>query len=285
MVVRAHSLDAFMPFFAIPFPTIDPVAVNLGPLPLRWYALAYIGGFVFGWFYLRVLCRRESFWRTGQTRPSPLAVDDLLVYVAFGVIIGGRLGHVLIYDPGFYFAHPMEIFQTWKGGMAFHGGLIGAIVGMGLFARAQRQSLLTVADLSAVVAPIGIFLGRVANFIKPEMWGRESDVPWAMVFPAAGDAPRHPSQLYEAGLEGAALGLVLWLAVQAGALKRPGLAAGLFGVGYGFARIFCEFFREPDPVQEALANGLTMGMALSTPMILAGALLIVVALNRREALA
>jgi phosphatidylglycerol:prolipoprotein diacylglycerol transferase len=169
--------------------------------------------------------------------------------------------------------------------MAFHGGLIGAIVGMGLFARAQRQSLLTVADLSAVVAPIGIFLGRVANFIKPEMWGRESDVPWAMVFPAAGDAPRHPSQLYEAGLEGAALGLVLWLAVQAGALKRPGLAAGLFGVGYGLARIFCEFFREPDPVQEALANGLTMGMALSTPMILAGALLIVFALNRREALA
>ena len=131
----------------------------------------------------------------------------------------------------------------------------GAIVGMALFARAHGQPMLTVADLSAVVAPIGIFLGRVANFIKPEMWGRETDVPWAMVFPAAGDAPRHPSQLYEAGLEGAALGLVLWFAVRAGALKRPGLAAGLFGVGYGLARIFCEFFREPDPVQEALANG------------------------------
>ncbi len=271
-----------MPFFAIAFPMIDPVAINLGPLPLRWYALAYIGGFVLGWAYLRVLCRREAFWRPGQTRPSLLAIDDLLVYVAFGVIIGGRLGHVLIYDPGFYFAHPLEIFQTWKGGMAFHGGLIGAIVGMTLFARAEKLPLFTVGDLSAVVAPIGIFLGRVANFIKPEMWGRESDVPWAMVFPMAGDAPRHPSQLYEAGLEGLALGLLLWLAVRAGALQRPGLAAGIFGVGYGLARIVCEFFREPDPVQEALANGLTMGMALSAPMILAGALLIAVALNRRE---
>ena len=220
---------------------IDPVAVNLGPLPLRWYALAYIGGFVFGWFYLRVLCRREAFWRTGQTRPSPLTIDDLLVYVAFGVIIGGRLGHVLIYDRAF-------ISRTrWK------------------FFR-----------FSWAASPISSSLKcGAARAISP----------WAMVFPAAGDAPRHPSQLYEAGLEGAALGLVLWLAVRAGALKRPGLAAGLFGVGYGLARIFCEFFREPDPVQEALANGLTMGMALSTPMILAGALLIVVALNRREALA
>jgi phosphatidylglycerol:prolipoprotein diacylglycerol transferase len=274
-----------MPFFALPFPIIDPVAVNFGPLPLRWYALAYIGGFVFGWLYLRFLCRRADFWRAGQPRPSLLAIDDLLVYVAFGVIIGGRLGHVLIYDPGYYLARPWEVFQTWKGGMAFHGGLIGAIVGMALFARRHGLPLLTVGDLGAVVAPIGIFLGRVANFIKPEMWGRESDVPWAMVFPMAGDAPRHPSQLYEAGMEGVALGLVLLLAVRAGALKRPGLAAGLFGVGYGSARIFCEFFREPDPVQEALANGLTMGMVLSTPMILAGALLIVVAVHRREAFA
>ncbi|MGA8170243.1 MAG: prolipoprotein diacylglyceryl transferase [Methylocystis sp.] len=274
-----------MPILAIPFPMIDPVAVHLGPLPLRWYALAYIGGFVLGWLYLRALCGRDAFWRPGQARPSLLAIDDLLVYAAFGVIIGGRLGHVLIYDSSYYLAHPLEIFKTWKGGMAFHGGLIGAAVGLALFARAEKLPLLTVGDLGAVVAPIGIFFGRLANFIKPEMWGRESDVPWAMVFPTAGDAPRHPSQLYEAGLEGLALGLALWLAVRAGALKSPGLAAGIFGVGYGAARIFCEFFREPDPVQEALANGLTMGMALSAPMILAGGLLIAVAMNRRGALA
>ena len=270
-----------MPFLAIPFPMIDPVAVHLGPLPLRWYALAYIGGFILGWLYLRALCRRDDFWRTGQPRPSLESIDDFLVYVAFGVIIGGRLGHVLIYDPGFYFAHPLEIFQTWKGGMAFHGGLIGAIAGMALFARAEKLPFLTCVDLGAVVAPIGLFLGRLANFIKPEMWGRESDVPWAMVFPMAGPEPRHPSQLYEAGLEGLALGLLLWLVARSGALRRPGLAAGVFGVGYGLARIFCEFFREPDPVQEALANGLTKGMALSAPMALAGALLIAFAMNRR----
>lgn len=274
-----------MPIFVLPFPVIDPVAVNIGPVPLRWYALAYIGGFIFGWLGLRVLAANDALWRRGQPRPSRESLDDLLVFVAFGVVIGGRLGHVLIYDPGFYLAHPLEIFQTWKGGMAFHGGLVGATIGMVLYARRSRVPLLTVSDICATVAPIGLFFGRLANFIKPEMWGRETDVPWAMVFPSAGDIPRHPSQLYEAGLEGVALGLVLWLAARHGALKHPGLATGLFGVGYGLARIFCEFFREPDPVQEALPNGLTMGMVLSTPLVLVGAAAILFALRPRSATA
>jgi phosphatidylglycerol---prolipoprotein diacylglyceryl transferase len=278
-----------MPFLVVPFPLIDPVAFNiglpfgLGSLPLRWYALAYIGGFALGWVYLRHIVAHDAFWRPGQPRPDALAVDDLVVYVAFGVILGGRLGHILIYDPKTYLAHPLEALMLWKGGMAFHGGLVGAMIGLALFARAEALPLLSVADITAVVAPIGLLLGRLANFIKPELWGRESDVPWAMVFPdpAAGDMPRHPSQLYEAGLEGLALGLVLWFALRAGALKRPGLASGIFGLGYGLSRIFCEFFRDPDPDQEALAHGLTMGMALSAPMALAGLLLIGFALRRR----
>ncbi len=274
-----------MPIFVLPFPVIDPVAVNIGPVPLRWYALAYIGGFVFGWLGLRALVANDSLWRRGQPRPSRESLDDLLVFVAFGVIIGGRLGHVLIYDPGFYLAHPLEIFQTWKGGMAFHGGLIGAMIGIFLYARRSGLPLLTVSDICATVTPIGLFFGRIANFIKPEMWGRETDVPWAMAFPGGGDVTRHPSQLYEAGLEGVALGLLLWFAARRGALKQPGLITGLFGVGYGLARIFCEFFREPDPVQEALPNGLTMGMVLSAPLVLFGAAAIMFALRPRSATA
>lgn len=274
-----------MPFFVLPFPMIDPVALNLGPLPIRWYALAYIAGFVIGWWALRRLVTNESLWAPRQARPSVDSIDDLLVYAAFGVIIGGRLGHVLIYDPGFYLAHPLEILETWKGGMAFHGGLIGAVIGIWLFARRSGAPFLTVTDLCAAVAPAGIFFGRLANFIKPEMWGRPSDVPWAMVFPGAGDLPRHPSQLYEAGLEGLALGALVWVAAKSGALKQPGLVTGLFGIGYGLARIFCEFFREPDSVQEALPNGLTMGMVLSAPLVFIGLALVLISRSRRSVVA
>jgi phosphatidylglycerol:prolipoprotein diacylglycerol transferase len=278
----------------IPFPVVDPIAIDIGPLPfglgslpLRWYALAYIGGFVLAWAYMRFIVARDAFWSKDQPRPSPVGVDDLIVYVAFGVIVGGRLGHVLIYDPQHYLRHPFEVLMLWKGGMAFHGGFLGAALGMALFARAEKLPVLSVGDLCAISSPIGLFLGRIANFIKPELWGRPSNVPWAMVFPdpAAGDLPRHPSQLYEAGLEGLGLGLILWVALRAGALKRPGLATGIFCLGYGFARIFCEFFRDPDPDQEALGNGLTMGMALSLPMALAGLLLIGFALRPRSVLA
>jgi phosphatidylglycerol:prolipoprotein diacylglycerol transferase len=272
-----------MPFFVLPFPIVDPVAVQLGPLPIRWYALAYIGGFVCAWIGMRLLVSDDALWAPGQPRPSQAGIDDLIVNTALGVIIGGRLGHVLFYDPSFYLSHPLEILQTWKGGMAFHGGLIGAVIGMALFARSHGAPFLTVADICAAVSPIGLFFGRLANFIKPEMWGRETDVPWAMVFPPAGDAPRHPSQLYEAGLEGLALFALLWLVARAGGLKQPGLVTGLFGIGYGFARIFCEFFREPDPVQEALPHGLTMGMVLSLPLIVAGAAIVLFSLRRRSA--
>ena len=283
-----------MSLLVIPFPVINPVAIDIGPLPfglgslpLRWYALAYIGGFVAAWLYMRFIVARDAFWGKGQPRPSPLQVDDLIVYVAFGVILGGRLGHVLIYDFGHFLRHPLDIFMLWKGGMAFHGGFVGAAVGMALFARAQNLPVLTTSDICAISAPIGLFLGRLANFIKPELWGRPTDVPWAMVFPdpAAGDLPRHPSQLYEAGLEGLALGLILWIALRAGAPKRPGLATGIFCVGYALARSFCEFFREPDPDQEALGNGWTMGIALSLPMAIVGLSLIGLALRRRSALA
>jgi phosphatidylglycerol---prolipoprotein diacylglyceryl transferase len=272
-----------MPFFVLPFPIIDPVAVHLGPAPIRWYALAYIGGFICAWIGMRALVANERLWRAGQPRPSAEGVDDLIVYAALGVIIGGRLGHVLIYDPSFYLAHPLEILQTWKGGMAFHGGMVGALVGMALFARKFAVPFLTVSDICAIVSPIGLFFGRLANFIKPEMWGRPTDVPWAMVFTPVDDLPRHPSQLYEAGLEGLALFALLWIVARRGGLKRPGLASGLFGVGYGLARIFCEFFREPDPVQEALPYGLTMGMALSAPLILVGAGLLLHSLRGRSA--
>jgi len=283
-----------MSFLVIPFPVINPVAIDIGPLPfglgslpLRWYALAYIGGFVAAWAYMRFIVTRDAFWGKDQRRPSPLQVDDLIVYVAFGVILGGRLGHVLIYDFRHFLHHPLDVLMLWKGGMAFHGGFIGAAVGMALFARAENLPLLTAGDICAISAPIGLFLGRIANFIKPELWGRPTDVPWAMVFPdpTAGDAPRHPSQLYEAGLEGLALGIILWIALRAGALKRPGLATGIFCVGYALARSFCEFFREPDPDQEALGNGWTMGIALSLPMAIVGLGLIGLALRRRSALA
>jgi len=267
------------------FPQIDPVAIEIGPLPIRWYALAYISGFIAGWLLLRAFVTRDALWRAGQPRPGEDSLDDLVAYAAMGVIIGGRLGHVLIYDPAYYLAHPLEILQTWKGGMAFHGGLLGALTGMALFARRAALPFATIVDLVAAAAPPGLFFGRIANFIKPEMWGRPSDVPWAMAFPGAGDAPRHPSQLYEAGLEGLALGIVLLLAVRLGAFKRPGLVTGLFGVGYGAARIFCEFFREPDPVQEALPGGFTMGMALSAPLVILGAAIILHSLTRRTAAA
>ena len=270
-----------MPIFVMPFLIIDPVAVQLGPLPIRWYALAYLGGFAVAWVGMRYLVSRETLWLKGAVKPSREGIDDLVANVALGVIIGGRLGHVLIYDPKFYFSHPIEILQTWKGGMAFHGGLVGAIIGMMFYARRSNIPFLTISDLCATVTPAGLFFGRLANFIKPEMWGRASDAPWAMVFPTAGDLPRHPSQLYEAGLEGLILGGCLWAAAQAGLLKRPGLITGLFGIGYGLARIFCEFFREPDPVQEALSNGLTMGMVLSLPLVFIGVGIVFFSLRRR----
>jgi phosphatidylglycerol:prolipoprotein diacylglycerol transferase len=269
-----------MPLLALPYPIIDPVLIHVGPLPIRWYALAYIAGLILGWLYGRALAGRESLWN-GAPHPSPQSLDDLLIYCALGVVLGGRIGYVLFYNFSYYAAHLAEIPAVWKGGMSFHGGLAGAAVGIYLFARRYKLPVLSVFDIGCAVVPIGLFLGRIANFIKPELWGRPSDVPWAMVFPEAGPLPRHPSQLYEAGLEGLVLFIVLAIGIGLGALKRPGLVSGMFGIGYGVARIICEFFREPDPQLGFLFGSATMGMLLSLPLIAIGATVVMVALRRR----
>jgi phosphatidylglycerol:prolipoprotein diacylglycerol transferase len=259
---------------AIPFPIIDPVLIEIGPIAIRWYALAYIFGLLGGWLLARALVSKPALW--GDVRPPHAStLDDLLVYTAFGVILGGRLGYVLFYNLDYFVSRPLEIFALWQGGMAFHGGLAGAALGIWLFARKVGVNPLTIADLCAAVVPLGIFLGRIANFIKPELWGRSTDVAWGMVFPGAGPEPRHPSQLYEATLEGLVLLLAMLLIVRAGGFKRPGLVAGAFGIGYGLARIVCEFFREPDPQLGFLFGGATMGMLLSLPLIALGLWLVV----------
>lgn len=269
-----------MPLFAIPYPLIDPVLVNLGPFPIRWYALAYVAGLVAGWANGRFLVGRDRLWASGQPRPTVLSIDDLVVYIAIGIIFGGRTGYVLFYNLQFFLAHPTDIPKLWTGGMAFHGGLVGAVLGLGVFARRNKLPVLTVADVVAGGVPFGLFFGRLANFIKPELWGRETDVSWAMVFPGAGPIARHPSQLYEAALEGVVLFIVLAVVIGRGGLRRPGLVAGLFSVGYGVARIITEFFREPDAQLGFLFGGATMGMLLSVPLVLVGIAVVVAALRR-----
>jgi phosphatidylglycerol:prolipoprotein diacylglycerol transferase len=267
-----------MPTFAIAFPMIDPVALQLGPLSVKWYGLAYVVGLLGGWWYARRLVSAEALW-DGRSRPKAEELDDMLLFVALGVVLGGRLGFVLFYDLPRYLERPQDILAIWQGGMSFHGGLVGAATGLWLFARRRGYPALSVFDLAAAVVPIGLFLGRIANFINAELWGRPApDVPWAMVFPNAGPLPRHPSQLYEALGEGLLLFILLALLVRAGGLKRPGLVAGVFGMGYAVARIVCEFFREPDPQLgflfggsvDALGGGITMGMVLSLPLFAVG---------------
>ena len=268
-----------MPALALPFPAFDPVLVTLGPFAVRWYALAYICGILLGWLYARAIIRNERYWGG----PPPLTVadfDDFILWVTFGIILGGRLGYVLFYNPSHFLAHPLEILQLWQGGMSFHGGFLGCVAAVMLFAWRRGVPTLTLGDLTCAVGPIGLFLGRLANFINAELWGRPTSVPWGVVFPGAGPLPRHPSQLYEAALEGLVLLIVLGLMVRGGALKRPGLILGVFAVGYGAARIFCEFFREPDPQLGFIWGGLTMGMVLSLPLILAGVGFLAVALKR-----
>ncbi|MDR3463741.1 MAG: prolipoprotein diacylglyceryl transferase [Beijerinckiaceae bacterium] len=268
-----------MPPLLIAYPAIDPVLVNLGPLPIRWYALGYIGALLFGWIGARALTARDHLWG-GRAHASILSIDDLVVYMAGGIILGGRIGYILFYNLPYYLANPLEVLVVWKGGMAFHGGLLGSVIAMSLFARRQKLPVLSVSDLVSPVVPIGIVLVRVANFVKPELWGRPTDVPWAMIFPGSDGQPRHPSQLYEAGLEGVVLLILLALAVRLGGLKREGLITGLFCAGYGVARIASEFFREPDPQLGFLFGGATMGMLLSVPLILFGLFLLIRAIRR-----
>jgi len=262
------------------FPQFDPVIVQLGPLSIRWYALAYIVGLVLGWRLVRRLVQAKPVVAT------PLQVDDFLTWATLGVVLGGRLGYVLFYQPSAYLAHPAQIFAVWEGGMSFHGGMLGVAIACVLFCRKEKIPILGFADRIAVVAPIGLGLGRIANFINGELWGRPAPdwLPWAMIFPRAGMVPRHPSEIYEMLLEGVALLIVMALLARHESLRqRFGFLTGAFLCGYGVARITAEFFREPDAFLGFLPFGTTMGQILSVPMILAGIWLIARAKPARPA--
>jgi phosphatidylglycerol---prolipoprotein diacylglyceryl transferase len=259
-------------FSVLTFPAVDPVALQIGPIAVKWYGLAYMAGLVLGWIYIKRLLSQGHLWPDGQAPFSPERADDLLLFMTIGVIIGGRLGSVLFYEPGYYRQHPMEILQVWKGGMAFHGALLGTGVAIWLFSRWFKLPLLSAMDLCAASVPLGLMFGRIANFVNGELWGRPSNVPWAMAFPGASTtAPRHPSQLYEAATEGLLLFIVLWvLTHQRLALKSPGLVTGVFLAGYAIARSFCELFREPDAAHAFTKGLLTPGITYSIPMLLLG---------------
>lgn len=268
---------------ALTYPNIDPVALSFGPVSIKWYGLAYMTGLIVGWLYVRRLLETPHLW-AGANPPLSLAkVDDLLLYSTLAIILGGRLGQVLLYDPGYYFAHPAEILQVWRGGMSFHGALIASGVVALLFARANGLSFRTITDLMCAASPLGLMLGRVANFINSEHWGRTTDAWIGMVFPNGGPDPRHPSQLYEAALEGLVMLVVMRLATHTAlGLKRPGLVTGIWLVWYAIARTICEFFREPETVHALNIEPFTAGQLYSLPMLLLG-LYFIVSANRSGA--
>ena len=283
----------------LPFPNIDPIALQLGPLAIRWYALAYIAGILLGWWGIMRLLRQKAFWAPPPFNGRPPAtedqISDLAVWIIFGVILGGRLGWVLIYGtvlcsvtpnyaafcdglPLGFITDPVRIIAAWEGGMSFHGGLVGAVIAVWLFSRRNKLNMQSIADLTCAFAPITIFIVRIANFINDELWGRVTDVPWAMVFPRGGPQPRHPSQLYEAALEGLVLLVILQVALRVShAHRRPGLISALFLAGYGTFRFICEFFREPDT---QFIGPISMGMALSIPIWLGAGLLFWIVLKK-----
>ena len=293
---------------AIPFPNLSSELVSFElfgfAFALRWYALAYIAGILIGWRIAVVAVRRSHLWRASTPPMLPHQIEDLLTWIILGVILGGRLGYVFFYNFSYYLAHPLQIPMIWQGGMAFHGGLLGVVIATLIWARRNQAPLAATADMLAIATPVGLLLGRLANFVNAELWGRPSDVPWAVIFP--GDAAqacgqplgelcaRHPSQLYEAGLEGLLLGLVLWLLVRRGWLRTPGAIAGMFFAGYGAGRFIVEFFRQPDAQFQTPGNplglalhvngyGLTMGQLLTLPMILGGLYVIARARKRGTA--
>ncbi|MEO0544045.1 MAG: prolipoprotein diacylglyceryl transferase [Pseudomonadota bacterium] len=272
---------------AIIFPAwIDPVLIQIGPIAIRWYSLGYIVGILAGWWLAKRMVQNDRLW--GAPSPiQPIDIDDFLLWAVIGIVLGGRLGFVLFYDTAAFIENPLRILQVWQGGMSFHGGLIGTTIAMLIFARSRGIDPWRFFDVIGAVAPIGIGLVRIANFINAELWGRQSDVSWAMIFPTDPlQVPRHPSQLYEAALEGLILFLVLRFAVaRLKTLSRPRMTTGIFIGGYGLGRTAVEFFRQPDPF---IGNGgflfdtgwVTMGMMLSTPMIILGVILIATSGNK-----
>ncbi len=275
---------------AIPLPEIDPVAIQLGPLAVRWYGLAYFAGILIGWLYARNLVSSAALWG-GEPPFTRTDIDDFLVWLVAGILLGGRLGYALFYQPGHFFEDPTGILRLWEGGMSFHGGLLGTVAAMAIFAWRRGKPMLSLFDIAAASVPFGLFLGRLANFINAELWGRVTDAPWGIVFCnatiiathgecPAGTEPRHPSQLYEATLEGILLFALLRVLTHGfRSLRFPGLTGGAFIAGYGVSRIVVEFFREPDPQLGFIAGPLTMGMLLSLPMVLIGMAAIVIALR------
>lgn len=263
---------------ALTFPNIDPIAIAIGPLQIRWYALAYLSGILLGWAYARYIVRKDE---PKGLRPNVLDIDDFLPFAVMGIILGGRLGYVLFYQPAYYLSHPLEILQLWNGGMSFHGGVLGVVIATLLYALIRKFPVMRLADIFAVCCTFGLFFGRVANFINGELFGRATDMPWGMVFPHGGEEPRHPSQLYEAGLEGILLFIILSLMIHKESMRsKPGIVAGSFFIGYGLCRMFIELFRQPDSYLGFLAFGLTMGQWLCVPMLMIGTGFIVLALKK-----
>ncbi|PRD45268.1 prolipoprotein diacylglyceryl transferase [Phyllobacterium phragmitis] len=265
-------IEPLLPLSALAFPDIDPVIFSIGPLAVHWYGLGYVVGILFAWWYGKRLLSTPRLWAGDQPPMKPDMLDDFVVWAALGVVLGGRIGYVLFYNLSYYLANPLAIVAVWDGGMSFHGGILGTTLAMFLFARSRGIGVWSMFDTVAAGVPVGLGLVRIANFINSELWGRVTDVPWAFYFPNGGPLPRHPSQLYEAALEGLVLFTVLWLLIHKSLkLKVSGYISGIFVAGYGLSRIIVEFFREPDPQLGYLFGGwLTMGMVLSLPMVLIG---------------
>ena len=266
----------------MPFPDISPIALELGPIVVRWYGLAYLAGVALGVLYGIALLNRPSLWPNNKPPFTTSEWIDFGFWAVLAIIIGGRLGYVIFYDPLYYLANPLQIPQTWDGGMSFHGGLLGLVIALAMFAAHKKASFLSGIDLLGAVAPIGLLLGRIANFINGELYGKVTLMPWGIIFPTGGPLPRHPAQLYEGLLEGVVLFIIIRLVTHLGnGLRRPGLVAGVFGIGYAVSRILVEFVRLPDPHIGYLYNGwLTLGMVYSLPVLIAGVGLVVYALRK-----
>ena len=273
-----------LPFLALPFPNIDPVIFSIGPLSVHWYGAMYVVGILCGWFFAKRVVTNPKLWPASGAPFGGADLDDFLTWAVVGIIAGGRLGYVLFYNLSYYLANPLAIPAVWDGGMSFHGGAIGSIIAMVLFARRRGFSAFSLLDVIAASSCFGIFFVRIANFVNSELWGRTTDVAWGVIFPNGGPEPRHPSQLYEAGMEGAMLFIVLaFLIFKLHKLKTPGFIGGAWVFGYGLSRIIVEFFRQPDAHIGYLAGGwLTMGMVLSLPMLAVGLWGMMTASSRKQ---